>query len=106
MTFYLWTPEAYASATQLTAHNASKVITMKAQENGAYWAQLSGIAAKMLDETYYVAGVYTDAEGNTHCTGVIAYSLSRYCMNNANGKMSKLAQATAMYGYYAESYFA
>ena len=106
MTFYLWTPEAYASAAQLTVHNASKVITVKAQENGAYWAQLTGIAAKMLDETYYVAGVYTDAEGNTHCTGVIAYSLSRYCMNNANGKMGKLAQATAMYGYYAESYFA
>ena len=106
MTFYLWTPEAYASAAQLTAHNASKVITMKAQENGAYWAQLSGIAAKMLDETYYVAGVYTDAEGNTHCTGVIAYSLSRYCMNNVNGNMSKLAQTTDMYGYYAETYFA
>ena len=54
---------------------------------------------------YYVAAVYTDAAGNTHCTGVIAYSLSKYCMNNANGKMGALAQATAMYGYYAAAYF-
>ena len=46
-----------------------------------------------------------DAEGNTHCTGVIAYSLSKYCLNNANGNMGALAQATAMYGYYAAQYF-
>jgi hypothetical protein len=54
-----------------------------------------------------VAGVYTDAEGNTYCTGVIAYSLSKYCMNNAKpGKtMQELASATAMYGYYANAYF-
>ncbi len=106
MKFYIWTPETYASAETLTADNASNVISMKAQESGAYWAQASGIAAKMLDETYYVAGVYTDAQGNTYCTGVIAYSLSRYCMNNASGNMAGLAKATAMYGYYAEAYFA
>ena len=72
-----------------------------------YWGQVSGIAAKSLDETYYVAGVYTDADGNTYCTGVIAYSLSKYCMNNAKpGKdMQALASATAMYGYYAKLYF-
>jgi hypothetical protein len=34
-----------------------------------------------------------------------AYCLSKYCMNNANGNMGSLAQATAMYGYYADSYF-
>jgi hypothetical protein len=54
-----------------------------------------------------VAGVYTDANGNTHCTGIIAYSLSKYCMNNAKpGKaMQELAAATAMYGYYANIHF-
>ena len=40
------------------------------------------------------------------CTGIIAYSLSRYCLNNANGTMGELAQNTAMYGYYAAQYFA
>jgi hypothetical protein len=105
---YIWNPETYAGASQLTAENASDVISMTAQEGGAYWGQVKGIAAKMLDQTYYVAGVYTDAEGNTHCTGVIAYSLSKYCMNNAKpGKdMQALAAATAMYGYYAGEYFA
>lgn len=43
-----------------------------------------------------------------HCTGVVAYSLSKYCLNNAKpGKaMQALAAATAMYGYYAAQYFA
>jgi hypothetical protein len=104
---YIWTPETYAGISELTAENASAVISMTAQEGGVYWGQVKGIAAKMLDETYYVAGVYTDAEGNTYCTGVIAYSLSKYCINNAKpGKdMQELASATAMYGYYAKLYF-
>jgi hypothetical protein len=101
---YIWTPEDYAAATRLTAKNASTVVSMKAQADGSYWGQVEGIAAKMLDKTYYVAGVYADAQGNTYCTGVIAYSLSKYCMNNAKpGKdMQELAGATAMYGYYAD----
>jgi hypothetical protein len=102
---YVWTPEDYAAANRLTMANASAVVTMEVQDNGSYWGQVQGIAAKSLDKTYYVAAVYTDATGNTHCTGVIAYSLSKYCMNNANGKMGALAQATAMYGYYAAAYF-
>ena len=103
---YVWTPEVYAAAAGLTEANASAVVTMEVQDNGSYWGQVQGIAAKSLDKTYYVAAVYTDAAGNTHCTGVIAYSLSKYCLNNANGKMGALAQATAMYGYYAAQYFA
>ena len=106
VTMYIWTPKAYAAAEALTADNAEPV-TMAPQSDGSYWAQINGIAAKHLDETYYVAAVYTDAEGNTHCTGVIAYSLSKYCINNAvEGKaMQSLAANTAMYGYYAKLYF-
>ena len=104
---YYWAEWDAAGLRELTAENASGSITMELQEDGRYWAQVSGIAAKHLDCTYYVAGVYTDAEGNTHCTGVIAYSLSQYCINNAKpGKdMQALAAATAMYGYYAAEYF-
>ena len=102
---YCWTPEDYAAAKELTADNASGVITMTVQKDGSYWGQVQGIAAKKLDKTYYVASVYTDADGNTHCTGVIPYSLSRYCINNASGSMGDLAQMTAMYGYYADLYF-
>jgi hypothetical protein len=102
---YVWTPEDYAAANRLTMGNASAVIVTEKQSNGFYWQQVAGIAAKNLDKTYYVAAVYTDANGATHCTGVIPYSLSLYCMNSANGKMGELAQATAMYGYYADQYF-
>ena len=73
-------------------------INMATNSTGTYWGQVSGIAAKNLDDTYYVAGVYTDPEGNSYCTGVIAYSLSRYCLNNAKdgNTMQELAAATAM----------
>jgi hypothetical protein len=98
---YVWTPEDYAATNLLTADNASAVIVTEKQSNGFYWQQVSGIAAKNLDKTYYVAAVYTDADGVTHCTGVVPYSLSRYCMNNAYSSMGTLAQAAAMYGYYA-----
>jgi GH25 family lysozyme M1 (1,4-beta-N-acetylmuramidase) len=105
MKLYIWNPEVYAAVSQLTADNASAVVSMEAQTDGAHWGQVSGIAAKNLDKTYYMAGIYTDAEGNTYCTGVTAYSLSKYCMNTANGNMGQLAQATAMYGYYAAQFF-
>ena len=60
-----------------------------------------------IDSTYYVAGVYT-AETQIRCTGVVAYSLSKYCLNNAKpgNAMQDLSAATAMYGYYADAYFA
>jgi hypothetical protein len=107
MKLYIWTPEAYASASRLTAANAD-IVTMVKQANGSYWAQVQGIAAKELDSTYYVAATYTDINGNYHCTGIIPYSLSKYCMNKAvdGNSMQALAAATAMYGYYAAQYFA
>ena len=106
MTLYIWDAAAYASEASLTTGNATAVVTAVKQSDGSYWGNISGIAAKNLDSTYYAAGVYTDASGNRCCTGVVAYSLSRYCMNNAEGSMGALAQATAMYGYYAAAYFA
>jgi hypothetical protein len=107
MMLYVWTPETYASVGTLTASNASEVIKMVNAGDGRYWADLDGIPAKALDETYYVSAVYTDASGNRYCTGVVAYSLSKYCINNAkDGKaMQELAAAAAMYGYYAEAFF-
>jgi hypothetical protein len=104
---YIWSPNDYKTVSQLTAENAFSIIPMTKQANGSYWAQVTGIAAKNLDETYYVSAVYTDTQGNTHCSGVVAYALSTYCMNNAKpGKdMQELAANTAMYGYYAKAFF-
>lgn len=105
--FYCWSAEDYAAAQTLTASNATNIITMVKSGDGSYWAQVNGIAAKMIDETYYVAAVY-DSTDQTLCSGVIAYSLSKYCMNHAKDgdSMQELASATAMYGYYAKAYFA
>ncbi len=106
MVLYYWSSEDYAKAATLSPDNATGKVVMQLQPDGSYWAQVSGIAAKALDDTYYVAGVYTSDSG-TCCTGVIAYSLSKYCMNNAKdgNAMQALAANTAMYGYYAKVYF-
>jgi hypothetical protein len=75
--------------------------------DGSYYARVTGIAAKQMDDTYYVAAVFSNADGE-YCSGIIAYSLSRYCMNNAKdgNPMQDLAAATAVYGYHAKQYFA
>ena len=108
MTFYYWSADAYAQAEVLTAENASGAVTMAATEDGRYWAQISGIAAKELDETLYVAAFY-EAEGETYCSGVLAYSLAHYCKThagNAASDMNAFANAAAIYGCAAKSYFA
>lgn len=102
--FYYWTKEAYESADELSDTNCTGSIVAAADANGIFHAPITGIAAKDLDDTIYIAATYT-IDGETFCSGVIAYSLSTYCMRHANGNMGQLAQATAMYGYYAENYF-
>lgn len=106
ITFYYWSAADYASAAVLTTANATGSCSMVKMNDGSYWAQVSGIAAKEIDDTYYVAAVYSSS-GETLCSGVIAYSLSKYCINHAKDGdvMQELAAATAMYGYYAKAYF-
>ena len=106
ITFYYWSGADYAAAETLSPANATGTVTMVKNADGSYWAQVSGIAAKMIDETYYVAVVY-NSDGQTLCSGVIAYSLSKYCINHDKDgdPMQALAAATAMYGYYAKAYF-
>lgn len=106
ITFYYWTADAYAAAGTLTAENASGFVTMTDAGNGSYWANIPGIAAKELDDTFYAAGVYTGEDGICS-TGVIAYSMSKFCMNKAAGttNVSSLAAALAVYGHHAEVYF-
>jgi hypothetical protein len=106
MTFYYWTSEDYVAVDKLSPSNATGSLTLTDLGNGTYWATVDGIAAKHLDNTYYVAVVYY-SDLALQCTGVIPYSLSRYCINNAKPGMTmeSLASATAMYGYYADLYF-
>lgn len=107
ITFYYWTPEAYAAADLLTVDNASGKMTMMDAGDGSYWAQITGISAKQLDDTFYVAAVYT-SDSSMRCTGIVPYSLSKYCLNHAvdGNEMQELSAATAIYGYHAKAYFA
>ena len=108
--FYYWTQEDYNNATVLTSENATGSNIMSANGfSGQYWTSYTGIAAKQLDETIFVAGVY-ESNGKTYCTGIIPYSLGAYCLDRINksseATMVELAKDTAVYGYYAKEYFA
>ena len=106
VTFYFWTAADYAKASELTAENATGSVVMTS--GSEYWASVREIAAKQIDETVYVAAVYT-ADGETQCSGVLAYSLGQYCKIKAADEASAVkdfAAATAVYGFYAKNYFA
>ena len=110
LVFYYWTQEDYNKATVLTPENATGSNIMSANGfSGQHWTSYTGIAAKQLDETVFVAGVY-EANGKTYCTGIIPYSLGAYCLDRINkssdATMVELAKNTAVYGYYAKEYFA
>ena len=100
---YYWDAATYSRVSKLTPENATGVLVMS--KDGSNWgAAIEGIAAKSMDETIYVAGIYT-SNGVSYPTSVISYSLGRYCetiaaQNNAFGA------ATAVYGFYAKAYFA
>ena len=104
LTFYYWDAETYNSVSKLTAQNATGRITMVSDGKGNWGAAVEGIAAKDMDSTIYVAGIYT-SNGTSYPTNVIAYSLGNYCKTvAANGEA--FGAATAVYGYYAKAYFA
>ena len=109
MTFYYWTQEDYEAADILTMENCTGAKTMvKATGAELYWADVSGIAAKEIDETIFVCGVY-ESGGQRYCTGVLSYSLSAYCvdtMDDDDASMQQLARETVVYGWYAKEYFA
>ena len=102
---YVWDTNAYNVADTLSLDNASDCINMTAASGGYYIADVSGIAAKDIDETIYVCGIY-ESGGVSYCTGVLAYSLGAYCKGQAGGTtaMQTLAAATAVYSYYAKIY--
>jgi hypothetical protein len=106
LTMYYWSAADYAEADVLAAKNATGVITM-AELNGTYVGTVEGIAARQIDETIYVAGVY-ESDGVVYATGVIAYSLGTYCLDrvtNGSENMPALAEKTIVYGNYAKAYF-
>lgn len=105
MKMYYWTQKDYEAVTTLKPANATGTIKMTL-ENGVYTAAIDQIPAKELNSGIYVAAGYT-YNGVSYCTGVLPYSIGAYCASMATkeGNVAGLAQATAVYGYYAKQYF-
>lgn len=108
VTLYYWDSAAYDSASNLTKENATGNVVMTLAEDGTYSGDITGIAAKDINDTIYVSVVYTSDSAEC-CTGVTSYSLAEYLKVNAGNSASdinSLAQAAVVYGYYAKSCFA
>ena len=106
ITMYCWNQEAFDSTDVLTAENATAAIAMTGEGVGEYHVAVDGIAAKDLDKSIYVAFTY-DCGSTTYYSGVLPYSIGAYCGSQANSTTATapLAQATAVYGYYANALF-
>ena len=76
------------------------------ESSGSYIVTTTGIAAKDLNQTIYVAGGYKSGSTN-YCTGILPYSIGTYCASQVSKstEAKDLAAATAVYGYYANAYF-
>ena len=124
LTYYFWTSDTYeslfASGTALTKENAdytkstlnegeviaSSYSTKYGQE---YKAKPQSIAAKDLDETFYVVAIVTEADGTEYCTGVEGYSPMQYAINqlgkdSAKATLKNLCRWMAVYCEAAETY--
>ena len=108
VTLYCWSLDRYNNASQLSKHNASKIVIMADDGDDIFTTEITGIAAKQVDQPVFVSIVYQSG-GVNYCTGVICYSLGQYCKQAAAKESSdpnSLAARTAVYGYYAKAYFA
>ena len=106
VTMYYWTQADFDAVSVLKASNASGRIVMTAVGDGSYHCAITGIAAKDLNQTIYVAGGYKSGSYN-FCTGVLPYSIGTYCVSQVSkaSAAKDLAAATAVYGSYANAYF-
>lgn len=105
----MWTKKTAESADMLTLTNADQVLQMTdSDSDGTYHACIDGLAAKMIDDVYYVTFVYTSG-GKTNCFGVVPSSINSYCATLRNTgdtqQDKKLAEAMVVYGYCADAYF-
>ena len=109
---YYWTLDAYNAADVLSADNASGSMDMTDMGSNQYWGNVADIVAKNIDQTVFVAAVYTNG-GVEYSTGVLAYSVGGYCEAMINAEagassqpMTPICSGAAVYGYYAKQYFA
>ena len=107
ITLYYWSADTYEISDVLTKENANGKITMYLAEDGIYRADITDIGLMGMNNALYTSVVY-EAEGTNYCTGINAYSLAQYLAANADNsdaRLSTLAQASVVYGYYAKNLF-
>jgi len=106
ITLYYWNATDYNANSVLTTANASGSIKLSGSGTGEYRGDITGIAAKNIDQAVYVAAVYTNG-GTTWTSGVLGYSIGAYCSGQISkgSDIASLAKATAVYGYHAKQYF-
>ena len=106
ITLYYWTAADFSKASVLTAANATGSLQMSGSGTGEYRGDIDGISAKYLSEAVYVSAVYTSG-GTTWTSGVLGYSIGSYCASQISkgATVAALAEATAVYGYHAKTYF-
>ena len=106
VTLYYWDAATFAANDVLTVENATGSMEMIGNGNGGYVGSVSGIAARKLNTTVYVAFVYSDGT-TVQTSGVLPYSIGEYCgaFAGTSDVFAPMAEATAVYGYYAKAYF-
>ena len=106
ITLYYWDEDAYAANAVLTPENASGVLEMSGNAAGRYAGSVKGIPARKVSSVVYVAFRYSDGT-TTYNSGILPYSIGEYCGYYAGiqHEFTPMAQATAVYGYYAKQYF-
>ncbi len=103
-----WNQETYNAAATLTAENAVAVdITKVSGSENRYYGQITGIAAKDLEDAYYTCFYIKDKDGVEHYGKLICYSAHQYAIKKitANGDtaLTELCQAMAVYSSNAKA---
>ena len=106
MTLYYWNQADFIRNGVLTVQNATGNVTMNKTSGGEYLASVTGIPARQINSVVYVAICYSDGI-NSYTSGILPYSIGEYCSYYATMEhpFMAMAQATAVYGHYAQQYF-
>ncbi len=86
-----WNEADYAAAETLTEANATgknPTLTLYNEAKSQYAADVLGVAAKNLGDTYYICVYVTDGEGVTTYSDLMTYSAHTYCVNQIGKALS------------------
>ena len=108
MKLVYWSEAQYNSVEELTLANASGTDALEV--NGSYYtAEIEGIAAKRMGNTYYACVYVKYADGTEHYSNVDIFSIHYYAnvmiSGNYDAKLQNLCKWIVEYSYQAKTYF-